>query len=172
MPTENPLTALKSSDAINNVPYNKLLYELFIKKVKLVRCEKSTASIFFLNTYMLTRQPSRSLCGNCKVSPVKPNGTSKNGFKKWHKYCASCAKAAYDKKFGYLLDKKNTCEQCDFIPQDKCQLDRIYLDGNTKNKLTANIKTLCANCNRIYQKKLKESSSSIMDITVDADILI
>jgi len=32
--------------------------------------------------------------------------------------------------------------------------------------------TLCANCNRVYQKKLKEKNKSILDITVDADVTI
>ena len=65
--------------------------------------------------------------------------------------------------------KKNKCEKCEFIPEDKCQLDIIYKDGNKKNKEKSNIKTLCANCNRVYQKKLKEKRKSILDITVDTD---
>jgi len=119
---------------------------------------------------MLTQQPSRPLCINCKSSLAKPNGISKHGFKKWHKYCSSCAKAAYNNKFGFLLFKKSKCEECGFIPKDKCQLDIIYKDLNTKNKEKSNIKTLCANCNRLYQKKLKQKS--ILDITVDADTRI
>lgn len=121
---------------------------------------------------MLTRQPNRPLCINCKVSLAKPNGISKHGFKQWHKYCSSCAKAAYNSKFGYLLNKKNKCEHCEFVPVDKCQLDVVYKDGNKKNKEKANIKTLCANCNRLFQKKLKEKKKSILDITVDSDIIL
>jgi hypothetical protein len=121
---------------------------------------------------MLTQQPSRPLCDNCKISLAKPNGKSKHGFKKWHKYCASCAKAAYNNKFGYLLNKKNKCEKCGFVPDDKCQLDIVYKDENTKNKEKSNMKTLCANCNRLYQKKLREKKKSILDITVDADVRI
>jgi hypothetical protein len=118
---------------------------------------------------MLTRQPSRPLCDNCKTSLAKQNGTSKHGFKKWHKYCSTCAKAAYDEKFGFLLNKKNKCEKCGFIPEDKCQLDIIYKDGNNKNKEKSNMRTLCANCNRLHQKKLKEKKKSLLDITVDTD---
>ena len=121
---------------------------------------------------MLTQQPYRPLCNNCKVSLAKPNGVSKHGFKKWHKYCASCAKAAYNSKSGYLLHKKNKCEKCGFIPEDKCQLDVIYKDGNKKNKEKSNIKTICANCSRLYRKKLKQKQKSILDITVDADTRI
>ena len=91
---------------------------------------------------MLTRQQSRPLCKNCKVSLAKSNGISKHGFK---------------------------CEKCSFVPEDKCQLDIVYKDGNKKNKEKTNLKTLCANCNRVYQKKLKEKRKSILDITVDTD---
>ena len=118
---------------------------------------------------MLTRQPSRPLCEHCNTSLAKPNGKSKHGFKKWHKYCSTCAKAAYDEKFGFLLNKKNKCEKCGFVPEDKCQLDIVYKDGNKKNKEKSNMRTLCANCNRVYQKKLKEKKKSLLDITVDTD---
>lgn len=121
---------------------------------------------------MLTRQPYRPFCEQCKTSLAKPNGTSKYGFKKWHKYCSTCAKAAYNEKFGFLLNKASICEQCGFVPEDTCQLDIVYIDGNKKNKSKANMKTLCANCNRLYQKKLKEKKKSILDITVDADVTI
>lgn len=118
---------------------------------------------------MLTQQPHRPLCEHCKVSLAKSNGSSKHGFKKWHKYCSSCAKATYNPKNGYLLEKKKSCECCGFIPTDMCQLDIVYRDGNKKNKEKDNIKTLCANCNRVYQKKLREDKKSLLDITVDAD---
>jgi len=118
---------------------------------------------------MLTRQPTRPLCQNCKVSLAKPNGKSKHGFTKWHKYCVDCAKGAYNSKFGYLLHKKDKCEKCGFIPEDKCQLDVVYKDNNKKNKDKRNLRTLCANCNRLYQKKLKEKRKSILDITSDTD---
>jgi len=121
---------------------------------------------------MLTRQPYRPFCKQCKISLAKPNGRSKHGFQKWHKYCSSCAKAAYNSKFGYLLNKKNKCEKCGFIPEDKCQLDLVYKDGDKNNKDKNNIRTLCANCNRIYQKKLREKKKKLLDITVDADVTL
>lgn len=118
---------------------------------------------------MLTKQPTRPLCTHCKAQLVKPNGISKYGFTKWHKYCVDCSKGAYNTKFGYLLHKKNKCEKCGFMPEDKCQLDIVYKDSNKKNKEKNNIRTICANCNRIHQKKLKEKNKSILDITVDTD---
>ena len=120
---------------------------------------------------MLTQQPHRPFCENCKTSLAKSNGVSKHGFKKWHKYCSTCAKAAYNDKFGFLLHKKDKCESCEFAAEDTCQLDIVYKDGNSKNKAESNIKTLCANCNRLYRKKLKDDKS-ILDITVDADTIL
>ena len=121
---------------------------------------------------MLTSQPSRPLCKQCKVSLAKSNGISKHGFKRWHKYCSTCAKAAYDSKFGFLLNKENTCEKCKFLAVDTCQLDIVYRDNNHKNKEKSNMMTLCANCNRLYQKQLKQKKKSILDITVDSDVRI
>ena len=121
---------------------------------------------------MLTQQPHRPLCKTCKVSLAKPNGISKHGFNKWHKYCTECSKMAYDPKHGYLLHKKDSCERCNFIPEDKCQLDIIYKDSNSKNKNESNLTTMCANCSRLYHKKLKLNKKSILDITVDSDTII
>lgn len=121
---------------------------------------------------MITKPQHRPLCENCKVQLAKPNGTSKHGFTKWHKYCSSCAKSIYSPKFGHRLNKKNKCEKCGFEADDKCQLDIVYKDGNKKNKERSNLRTLCANCNRLYQKKLRSKKKSLLDITVDADVVL
>ncbi len=121
---------------------------------------------------MLIQQPTRKLCELCKISLAKPNGKSIHGFTKWHKYCSSCAKATYNKKYGYLLQKKNKCENCGFIPKDKCQLDLVYLDGNKSNKDKKNCKTYCANCSRLFNKEQKLKNKSIYDITVDTDLTL
>lgn len=117
-------------------------------------------------------QPNRPFCQYCNVSLAKPNGKSVNNFQKWHKYCSDCAKNNYNKKYGYLLNKKDRCEDCNFIAQDKCQLDLVYRDGNKKNTNSENLKTLCANCSRLHDKLNKKQKKSILDITVDADATI
>lgn len=121
---------------------------------------------------MLTQQPTRPLCLNCKNALAKPNGVSKHGFQKWHKYCADCAKGIYNPKYQHLLTKKKKCDKCDFEAEDRCQLDLIYKDGNSNNKVKKNLMTLCANCSRLYKKKLRYSKKSILNITVDADVRI
>ena len=114
--------------------------------------------------FMLTSQPTRPLCEHCQISLAKANGISKHGFKQWHKYCVQCAKILYNPKYEYLKHKKATCESCGFIPLDNCQLDII--------KDTNSYKTLCANCNRLYKKRSRENKKSILDITVDADVIL
>ena len=125
---------------------------------------------FFINICMLTKQKSRPVCSHCNFALAKPNGKSKLGYKKWHKYCVDCSKALYSKKYKHLRHKKIKCESCNFVPEDLCQLDLVYKDGNKKNKKESNLKTMCANCSRLYSKKIKRGKKSIMNVTVDMDI--
>ena len=180
--TENDLLFIERKESRRLLTENKkIITELNKKKAKELKKTKQLQekahitkqkSLNRTRGVVITSQPNRPLCDICHVSLAKPNGTSKNGFKKWHKYCVNCAKAKYDPKFGYLLCKKDKCENCNFIPEDSCQLDLVYKDNNTKNKTSRNLLTLCANCNRVYQKKLKYKQKSILDITVDADTRI
>ena len=121
---------------------------------------------------MITEQPHRPICSHCKFSLAKPNGKSKHGFQKWHKYCVDCAKAIYNTRFKHLQNKKNSCERCKFIPEDRIQLDVVYSDGNKKNKTLKNLLTLCANCSRLHNKKIDNNKKSILNVTVDSDTII
>jgi hypothetical protein len=121
---------------------------------------------------MITNQQSRPVCSHCEFTLAKPNGKSKLGFQKWHKYCVDCAKAIYNDRFKHLKHKTTTCEKCKFVPEDKCQMDLVFKDGNTKNKSKKNLMTLCANCARVHNKKVRTGKKSIMNITVDGDIRI
>ena len=47
------------------------------------------------------------------------------------------------------LKKKQKCELCGFKAQDKVQLDVLFVDGNLRNTVTSNLKTVCANCQRL-----------------------
>ena len=118
---------------------------------------------------MLLKQPIRRLCELCKISFVKSNGISKHGFKKWHKYCSTCAKIKYCKNIS-LTPKKLKCDKCNFKAEDRCQLGTIYLDDNKLNLEKTNIRTYCYNCIKLYQKNKK--NKSFLDITVDTDVLI
>lgn len=134
--------------------------------------KKEPRSAFFYKYKMLTTQPSRPMCSHCDFALAKPNGKSKHGFQKWHRYCVDCAKAIYNNRFSHLQHKKSNCEKCNFVPEDKCQLDLVYKDGNKNNKTKRNLLTLCANCSRLYNKKLRTGKKSILNATVDGDTRI
>ena len=48
---------------------------------------------------------------------------------------------------GYV--KKKKCELCGFKAQDQIQLDVLFVDGNLRNTSMSNLKTVCANCQRL-----------------------
>ena len=48
---------------------------------------------------------------------------------------------------GYKKHKK--CELCGFKAQQQSQLDVLFVDGSMKNTAAANLKTVCANCQRL-----------------------
>ena len=119
---------------------------------------------------MLTEQPHRPFCQHCKTTLAKFNGLSKHGFNKWHKYCTECSKMLYSENYKHLRHKRNRCDVCGFVAVDKIQLDLVYKDNNINNKSISNLQTLCANCNRLRKKQLKQKT--ILDVTVDADTTI
>ena len=45
--------------------------------------------------------------------------------------------------------KRKMCELCGFKAQDKIQLDVYFVDGNLRNVKESNLKTVCANCQRL-----------------------
>lgn len=118
------------------------------------------------------KQKPRPLCENCKFALAKTNGKSKHGFQQYHRYCDDCAKSIYSGRYKHLQHKGNMCEECNFVPEDRIQLDLVYRDGNKKNKKTSNLLTLCANCARLYNKKIRTGKKSILNVTVDGDTRI
>ena len=120
---------------------------------------------------MITSQPHRPLCKKCNFALAKPNGKSKHGFQKWHRYCVDCAKAMYNKRFKHLQHKTTHCVECGFVPQDLIQLDVVYKNGNAEDKSANNLITMCANCSRLYNKKVRRNKK-LLDLSVDSDITI
>lgn len=54
------------------------------------------------------------------------------------------------KQAGY--EKKDTCEKCGFTSKHSEQFNVFHMDGNLGNCHPRNLKTICANCQRILQK--------------------
>lgn len=126
---------------------------------------------FFINKLMLISQPNRPLCKKCNFALSKPNGKSKHGFQKWHRYCVDCAKAIYNNRFKHLQEKKSYCIECGFLPKDLIQLDVVYKNGDVRDRSKKNLITLCANCSRLYNKKIRRNKK-LLDLPADSDITI
>jgi|TARA_R110001592_G_scaffold121593_1_gene327432 hypothetical protein len=63
------------------------------------------------------------------------------------------------------------CIECGFVPEDMIQLDIAYRDLNPNNKTKENILTMCANCTRLRNKKIREGRKQL-EISVDSEIRI
>jgi len=96
----------------------------------------------------------RPLC-KCKLRPCAVN------YKKGNKvyYRSKCEVCLYHKstvsplwkQAGYT--KKDSCEKCGFTSQHTEQFDVFHIDGDLTNCRYSNLKTVCANCQRIMQKE-------------------
>ena len=47
---------------------------------------------------------------------------------------------------------KNSCDQCGFKSKHREQFNVFHMDGNLTNSRPANLKTVCANCQRVLAK--------------------
>jgi hypothetical protein len=98
----------------------------------------------------------RPLC-LCGQRPSAVN-YKKNGKTFYRKKCEICLKhntLAYGiprwKQAGYI--KKNYCEKCSYTSNHSEQFNVFHIDGNLNNCRPSNLKTVCANCQRILQKE-------------------
>ena len=98
----------------------------------------------------------RPLCKNCKKKPAAINYYKDNrAF--YRSKCESCARYNGAGKGmprwarqGY--QKKSQCEKCGFKSSHSEQFDVYHIDGDLTNCRPTNLKTICANCQRLLQK--------------------
>ncbi len=98
----------------------------------------------------------RPLCTLCVTRPAAIN-YKKNNRTYYRKKCEVCLKhsgANYGtprwKQVGY--EKKNSCEKCGYKSSHSEQFNVFHIDGNLTNCNYSNLKTICANCQRLIQK--------------------
>lgn len=97
----------------------------------------------------------RPLC-ICGFKPAAINYI-KNGKTYYRKKCESCLNSVAGKGIpkwyqeGYRI--KLSCEKCNFSSKHKEQFNVYHLDGNLNNNKKNNLKTVCANCQRILSKE-------------------
>lgn len=96
----------------------------------------------------------RPLCKTCHERPCAINYyKGKKTF--YRSKCDTCARGAQPKKprwhqQGYR--KKDHCEKCGYKSKWSEQFNVFHIDGNLNNCRPSNLKTICANCQRILHK--------------------
>jgi len=98
----------------------------------------------------------RPLCV-CGQRPAAIN-YNKNGKTYYRRKCELCTKHGGTghgipkwKQAGY--EKKDTCEKCGYQSPHSEQFNVFHVDGELTNCRPSNLKTICANCQRIMQKE-------------------
>lgn len=74
----------------------------------------------------------------------------------YRKFCERCLRNGVNhgipmwEQKGYK--KKDTCEKCNYTSNHPEQFNVYHIDGDLNNCRPQNLKTVCANCQRILQK--------------------
>jgi hypothetical protein len=98
---------------------------------------------------------SRPLC-ICGHRPAAVN-YKKDGRTYYRKKCEICLKGGVGHGIpkwyqdGYRM--KNQCDKCGFKSKYKEQFNVFHVDGNMNNTKPSNLKTVCANCQRVLAKE-------------------
>lgn len=97
----------------------------------------------------------RRFCLKCSQRPVAINYYKDNKVH-YRSLCDHCSRGRNDgvplwKKSGYL--KKNVCDKCGFNSRHSEQFNVYHIDGDLTNCRFSNLKTICANCERILAKE-------------------
>lgn len=97
----------------------------------------------------------RRLCNACGQKPVAIN-YYKEGQTFYRSKCDHCSKGWKKEKplwaaAGYK--KKLTCDRCNYTSRHSEQFNVFHVDGNLTNCRHSNLKTVCANCQRVLHKE-------------------
>jgi hypothetical protein len=99
---------------------------------------------------------NRPLCA-CNKRPAAIN-YKKDGKTFYRKKCELCIRyggigKGYPKWFRDGYRQKDFCEKCGFKSKFVEQFNVFHVDGNQNNTKFSNLKTVCANCQRILHKE-------------------
>jgi hypothetical protein len=97
----------------------------------------------------------RKLCKQCQVRPTAIN-YYKEGKPFYRSTCDHCSKGREQERPLWALSgykKKLSCEKCGYASKHQEQFNVFYVDGDLKNNRFSNLKTVCANCQRVLHKE-------------------
>ena len=97
----------------------------------------------------------RKLCKKCQSRPVAIN-YYKEGKPYYRRKCDHCSRGSRESRPLWSLSgykKKTVCERCKFTSKHEDQFDVLHVDGDLKNCRPTNLKTVCANCQRVLYKE-------------------
>ena len=101
------------------------------------------------------RYTDRPLCKQCNSKP-RAYAYRKANKIYWRSLCDTCNRKKKGKRVGGITalqrsgyKKQKKCELCGFRAQQQSQLDVLFVDGNLRNINAGNLKTVCANCQRL-----------------------
>ena len=101
------------------------------------------------------RYKDRPVCTKCMSKP-RAYAYRKGTKIYWRSLCDTCNRKKAGKRVGGVTPlqrsgykKSKKCELCGFKAQQSKQLDVLFVDGNMRNTSANNLKTICANCQRL-----------------------
>ena len=117
--------------------------------------------LYYLNLYKRATKRAvinscmRPLCKSCGEKPCAVN-YYKESKAFYRTKCDTCSRGATPKKprwaqAGYT--KKSQCDKCGYKSKYPEQFNVYHVDGNLNNSRHSNLKTVCANCQRILQRE-------------------
>lgn len=97
----------------------------------------------------------RKLCKVCGSNPVAINYYKEN--KTFYRSkCDHCARGRSVGRFKWQVagyQKKSTCDKCGFTSKITEQFNVFHVDGDLTNCRFNNLKTICANCQRVLHRE-------------------
>ena len=96
----------------------------------------------------------RDLCKKCQRRPVAINYRKEGRiyYRSMSDHCSKNYKTARPTWSSSGYKKKAACDRCGFKGEDSEQFDVYHIDGDISNCKYSNLKTVCANCQRILHK--------------------
>jgi hypothetical protein len=97
----------------------------------------------------------RKLCKLCNERPQAIN-YHKNGVVYYRSKCDHCNSGRKKGRSPWELSgykKKSICERCGYLSKYAEQFNVFHIDGHLTNCRYTNLKTVCANCQRILHRE-------------------